>query len=170
MWTGCAGPEWAWPFRPLAAISRIELLPQRREEGEHSEQIGIDGSCERPNSHQVVQAISSTPNKTVLGKSFLGPGLLCRYRRAKCRNDPKIRKASREERSTRRTVDHRATIKTSRCGATKACPLRRLATSPLWGMYSKPRPLGGVFYLRLPPPSPMELLTKICHLSAIFRT
>lgn len=39
MWTGCAGPEWAWPFRPLTAISCLELLPERRGGGERAEQI-----------------------------------------------------------------------------------------------------------------------------------
>ena len=39
MWTGYAGPEWAWPLWPLTAISYLELLPQRRGGGECSEQI-----------------------------------------------------------------------------------------------------------------------------------
>ena len=81
-----------------------------------------------------------------MGKSFLGTGILCRYRRAKCRNDPEIRKTSRKERSTRRTVDNRATIKHPGAAQPRPAPSGGRPRPPYGGAFNAP-PLGWGFLL-----------------------
>jgi len=40
MWTGYAGPGWAWLKKPLAVSLIFELLPQLRKEGSSAKSVG----------------------------------------------------------------------------------------------------------------------------------
>lgn len=93
--------------------------------------IGTHGCPERTHRDQAIHCISADAEKALLGQSFLGERLLCRYGRTRQRDDQEIRQVPRERRSASTAV----AIETELAGL-----LRRSArVPPSGGRKAKPR-------------------------------
>jgi hypothetical protein len=109
--------------------------------------FGSHGACKRSNVHEDLQAVPISQKKALLGQSFLGKGLLCRHRRNRRRNDPQVRKASREERTPDRTTPTGYLRRTLR--RNPACPLRGQALVPPMGDSFKAGSFGPGFFTEI---------------------
>ena len=95
------GTECAGGSRPPAGKGAAEAVD-----------LGTDGRPERTYGDKVVQRVSSDAQEAVLGKSFLGEGLLRRYGGSEQRDDPEIRSISGEGRAASGAATTGATERT----------------------------------------------------------